>query len=323
MPSRSLNIIVLLLALVRCSALVGVSRKKQSDDSDLTAAAVDRGRSRPAVAASRPATNRLRKWMDTPATKSAMLVVAGGCSGAIAKSITAPLERAKLLSQAGATSNFLKVMRDVVAAEGWQGLWRGNSANVIRVIPNKGILLMCSDMYKSGVMSALPAAGSTAVSTIAGGLAGLTAVLSTYPLELVRTRMAYRICDPISCEAYATVWSTLRSVVRETGPIGLYAGVGMTLIGSLPFEGIKFGLYDAIKTWVPRDADGRISPVWTLLNGAVSGAVAHAATYPLDTIRRRMQISGATGASTYTSALQCMRTVRDPMLSSPCRASIS
>ena len=225
-----------------------------------------------------------------------------------------------LLSQAGATSNF-QVMRDVVAAEGWQDCGAAH-ANVIRVIPNS-ILLMCSDMYKSGVMSALPAAGSTAVSTIAGGLAGLTAVLSTYPLELVRTRMAYRICDPISCEAYATVWSTLRSVVRETGPIGLYAGVGMTLIGSLPFEGIKFGLYDAIKTWVPRDADGRISPVWTLLNGAVSGAVAHAATYPLDTIRRRMQISGATGASTYTSALQCMRTVRDPMLSSPCRASIS
>ena len=43
----------------------------------------------------------------------------------------------------------------------------------------------------------------------------------------------------------------------ETGPIG-HAGVGMTLIGSLPFEGISSD-YDAIKTWL-RDADGRISP---------------------------------------------------------------
>ena len=65
----------------------------------------------------------------------------------------------------------------------------------------------------------------------------------------------------------------------------------------------------AIKGVVPRDADGRISPIWTLLNGAFSGAFAHAATYPLDTLRRRMQISGASGAKTYTSSLQCLRTL--------------
>lgn len=243
-PCRSLNILVLICALVHCSALVGTSRrKKREEGSDLTAAA----------AASRSSTQPVRRWLDRPpvrrwldrpATKGALLVIAGGCSGAIAKSVTAPLERAKLLSQAGVTGNFLQVMQDVVKAEGWRGLWRGNSANVIRVIPNKGVLLMCSDMYKSSVIAALPQAGTAAISSVAGGLAGLTAVLVTYPLELVRTRMAYRICDVMACEAYSSVWSTLRNVVKETGPIGLYAGVGMTLLGTLPFEGIKFGLYD-------------------------------------------------------------------------------
>ena len=33
-------------------------------------------------------------------------------------------------------------------------------------------------------------------------------------------------------------------MVATSGPLGLYAGVGMTLLGALPFEGIKFGLYD-------------------------------------------------------------------------------
>ena len=42
-------------------------------------------------------------------------------------------------------------------------------------------------------------------------------------------------------------------VVKAGGPIGLYAGVGMTLIGSLPFEGIKFGVYDVLNSMVPRD----------------------------------------------------------------------
>jgi len=69
--------------------------------------------------------------------------------------------------------------------------------------------------------------------------------------------------------------STLRSVVHSSGPLGLYAGVGMTLIGSLPFEGIKFGAYDALNAHLPRDADGRVAPLWKLLTGA---ACAHAST---------------------------------------------
>ena len=55
----------------------------------------------------------VRKWLDRPATKGAILVVAGGVSGAIAKTATAPLERAKLMSQAGQTANFLQLMGEV------------------------------------------------------------------------------------------------------------------------------------------------------------------------------------------------------------------
>ena len=189
--------------------------------------------------------SKVRRWMEKPASKGAALILAGGLSGAVAKTITAPLERAKIISQAGMTGSFLKIMREIVKAEGWQGLWRGNSANVIRVVPNKGILLMCSDMYKATVFAALPNAGVATISSIAGSLAGLTAVLLTYPLELVRTRMAFKICTDVACDVYASVWSTLReAMVSGGGVLGLYAGVGMTLVGSLPFEGIKFGVYD-------------------------------------------------------------------------------
>ena len=97
-------------------------------------------------------------------------------------------------------------VRQVVKVEGFWGLWRGNLANVIRVVPNKGILLMCSDMYKATVAAALPGYGGATISSIAGGLAGLTAVLLTYPLELVRTRMAYRLCDGLICSPYGSVW---------------------------------------------------------------------------------------------------------------------
>ena len=72
-----------------------------------------------------PSTSFIHK----PATKSAMLVMAGGLSGAVAKSVTAPLERVKIMAQAGESANFAKLMADVVRVEGWAGLWRGNTAN--------------------------------------------------------------------------------------------------------------------------------------------------------------------------------------------------
>ena len=78
----------------------------------------------------------MRRWLDRPATKSALLVLAGGLSGAVAKSATAPLERAKIMSQAGDTGNFVKILRDVTRVEGWQGLWRGNSGGSGRTVYN-------------------------------------------------------------------------------------------------------------------------------------------------------------------------------------------
>ena len=305
--SRAILLLLPLFLVCSASGLAGLQRRRRQDE---TVALTTGGDSKTTLTAAAGGDGRPQlRWIDRPATKSALLVVAGGLSGAMAKSATAPLERVKIMSQAGDTGNFVKLLADVVRIEGWAGLWRGNTANVIRVIPNKGVLMMCSDMYKAGVTAVLPACGGATISSVAGGLAGLTAVLCTYPLELARTRMAFRICDDVACAPYSNVLSTLRSVVAADGPLSLYSGVGATLIGALPFEGLKFGAYDIFKSWLPRTSDGKTPAIWTLVAGAGAGAIAHALTYPLDTVRRRMQISGALGAVKYTNAWNCLRTV--------------
>ena len=44
-------------------------------------------------------------------------------------------------------------MQRVIEEEGMQGLWRGNTVNVLRMIPNKGVLHMTNDMYKDAIKS--------------------------------------------------------------------------------------------------------------------------------------------------------------------------
>lgn len=255
-------------------------------------------------------TGRWREWRRKPAVRGALLVTAGGLSAAVAKTATAPLERVKLLAQAGQPGNFVQLLAEVVRAEGVRGLWRGNPANIVRVIPNKGVLLMCSDMYKETVRALLPSWGAAAVSSLSGAFAGLTAVLLTYPLELVRTRMAFRICTDEAEMAYRTLGGSLRQVFNQEGVQGLYAGMAATLVGALPFEGIKFGANEFFRQRLPHGSDGRPLPLYALLAGAVAGTLAHVLTHPLDTVRRRMQISGAAGSDlVYTGMADCVRQV--------------
>jgi len=117
----------------------------------------------------------------------AKLFVAGGFSGVISKTVLAPLERIKILNQAGlsdcrgifdtfrTSTNILYmyitetplitllalyVLSYIMSLLGWvfidlvwrhdriHGFWRGNLTNCIRVFPDKAALFACNDILK-------------------------------------------------------------------------------------------------------------------------------------------------------------------------------
>jgi solute carrier family 25 phosphate transporter 23/24/25/41 len=74
------------------------------------------------------------------ADKQMYLIVSGGIAGATAKTCTAPLDRIKILAQAGKGIDIRAIGREILQKEGVRGLWAGNVVNCIRIFPNKGIL---------------------------------------------------------------------------------------------------------------------------------------------------------------------------------------
>ena len=230
--------------------------------------------------------------------RSALLVVSGGVAAGLAKTAVAPLERLKLLRQLGATQSGLSLggtLVQIVRDEGVGGLWRGNLANVCRAFPQKGLLLMSSDIWRELVAplcAALPWLPNAA--TLGGALAGVTSALVSYPLDVVFTQQAGRLCAAESCAASTGVITTLRSIASSGGLGALYAGAAFTLLSSLPYEGIKFGTFDLLKRALVADgAVGRHRAALELLAGAGAGAAAHSSTYPFDTIRRNLQMRGS------------------------------
>ena len=79
-------------------------------------------------------------------------------------------------------------------------------------------------------------------------------------------------------------------------------GINPTLLGILPYAGLKFYIYQSMKQYYwqlkghPRAAgqhqkQNQRLPIWLMLSfGGVSGVVAQTITYPLDVVRRHMQV---------------------------------
>ncbi|KAK9180198.1 hypothetical protein WN943_029405 [Citrus x changshan-huyou] len=75
------------------------------------------------------------------------------------------------------------------------------------------------------------------------GLAGITAASVTYPLDLVRTRLVAQtkvIYYRGNCHA-------LQTICRDEGILGLYKGLGATLLGVWPSIAISFSVYETLR----------------------------------------------------------------------------
>ncbi|KAF3946333.1 hypothetical protein CMV_027391 [Castanea mollissima] len=88
--------------------------------------------------------------------------------------------------------------------------------------------------------------------------------------------------------AYNGIKDVLRSVYKEGGVRGLYRGVGPTLTGILPYAVLKFYIYEELKRRVPEEHQTSI--MMRLSCGALAGLFGQTFTYPLDVVRRQMQV---------------------------------
>lgn len=195
---------------------------------------------------------------------------------------------------------------------------------------------------------------------ISGSMAGITSVFLTYPLELVRVRLAFETkrssksslsdaCRQIYNERVGSAASAARNpstsaastaenvsaAVNKTpggGFANFYRGFGPTLLGMLPYAGISFLTHDTVGDWLrlplissyttipnsetsspSRSKDGsprlQLTAAAELFSGAVAGLVSQTSSYPLEVIRRRMQVGGAVGDGRRLRITETARTI--------------
>lgn len=223
------------------------------------------------------------------------LFFAGAGAGIVSKTLTAPLDRIRILFQVSpqrvfSVMAFLQTGVAIVERDGITALWRGNVAVVLRVIPYAGLQFATYERCRVEIGARWPHGGhDMKMRFVAGSLAGVTATAFTYPLDLLRARMAVSEgpCTSFGC--------TAESILRHEGPRGFFRGIAPTLFGIIPHAGMSFMVFETLKPWLQREVLGlrsqsEIPLVWRLAAGGVAGLVAQTAVYPLNVVRRRMQV---------------------------------
>ncbi|KAG6769526.1 hypothetical protein POTOM_025166 [Populus tomentosa] len=243
-------------------------------------------------------------------------LLAGGIAGAFSKTCTAPLARLTILFQvqgmhsdvtALSKASIWREASRVMNEEGFRAFWKGNLVTIAHRLPYSSVSFYAYERYKSLLQSVVGVenhrgngTADLAVHFIGGGMAGITAASATYPLDLVRTRLAAQR----NTIYYRGILHAFHTICREEGFLGLYKGLGATLLGVGPSIAISFSVYESLRSFWQSKRPNDSTVIASLACGSLSGIASSTATFPLDLVRRRMQLEGAGGrARVYTTGL--------------------
>ena len=236
-----------------------------------------------------------------------------GVSAGVSKTATAPIERIKLLIQNQDEmikqgrldkpyNGVVDCTKRVLADEGIAPLWRGNMANVLRYFPTQALNFAFKEQFKA--IFAVPKESSYFVKTMAniasGGCAGTLSLLFVYSLDFARTRMANDAKGKDGKRQFNGLFDVYRKTIASDGIAGLYRGFVISAVGIFIYRGLYFGLFDSVKPLLGDDPSFALRFALGYAVTVSSGL----ASYPIDTIRRRMMMTSGTGVN-YKSSMDC------------------
>jgi solute carrier family 25 (mitochondrial thiamine pyrophosphate transporter), member 19 len=184
----------------------------------------------------------------------------------------------------------LPTIKHILKEEGITGLWKGNVPAELMYVSYGAIQFTAYRSVTVALQSTfgerkLPAAVE---SFIAGASAGAIATAATYPLDLLRTRFAAQGTEKV----YTSLFSSIRDISRNEGPRGFFQGLGAGVGQIIPYMGIFFATYETLR--LPLSTLQMPFGSGDATAGIMASVIAKTGVFPLDLIRKRLQVQGPT-----------------------------
>merc|ERR1712217_128513 len=229
----------------------------------------------------------------------------GGFSGAVAKTLTAPIERIKLVIQtqdanpkirSGEVPRYTGMVdcgSRILKEQGMRRFWDGNFTNCIRYFPTQAFNLAFKDTFKGMFPKYNPKtefAKFFGANLVSGGLVAAGSLTIVYPLDYSRTRLASDVGS--GKKTFSGLFDCMKKTMKGPGGfMALYTGFGVSVIGIVGYRGLQLGCFDTITGLNPWKKDkGFMGAISTFGAAQTAITIGAGATYPFDPVRRRLQM---------------------------------
>ncbi|CAO3677808.1 unnamed protein product [Rhizopus stolonifer] len=234
--------------------------------------------------------------------KLAQDLIAGTCGGWAQVVVGHPFDTLKVRLQTQPSppiyKNAIDCFRKLVQSDGPKGLYRGVASPLAGIGLCNAVVFMCNGEFRRMLQGGdANKVLSLAEVGIAGSMAGTVMAFFNCPIELLKVKLQTQ--DPAGIiNAQGKLEAPYKGVidcgvrtVRSQGPLGIYRGLGITLLRDSPSYALYFITYEGLKRTFQymKGPDQTLSTFDLLMAGGLSGFGAWIPAYPQDVIKSRMQ----------------------------------
>ncbi|CAH8833901.1 unnamed protein product [Trichobilharzia szidati] len=251
---------------------------------------------------------------------------AGAVSGFVARAAVQPLDVLKIRFQlqmepikVSSTSKYqglIQAIKCIVREEGAIAFWKGHVPAQMQAVSFTGVQFLSFEVMSSWLREVnsilvsdkkilgLPMTYKPLGNFLCGCGAGTVAAVVTQPLDVLRTRFIAQ-GEP---KTYSSISHAAVRIMTREGPRGFFRGLAPSLLLIAPQTGMQFAIYHTFNQMVDRVRDylnpnvieksqGRdghrpVSAFQSVIAGGLAGMGSKCIVYPLDMVKKRMQVRG-------------------------------
>ncbi|XP_072213166.1 mitoferrin-1 [Excalfactoria chinensis] len=223
-------------------------------------------------------------------------MLAGAVAGIMEHSVMYPVDSVKTRMQSlqpdpkAQYRSVYEALKKMILTEGFWRPLRGINVTMLGAGPAHAMYFACYEKMKKSLSDTIQHGGNSHLANgIAGSMATLLHDAVMNPAEVVKQRMQ------MFNSPYKSVWQCVRTVQKTEGFGAFYRSYTTQLTMNIPFQAIHFITYEFMQERV--NPHREYHPLSHVCSGAVAGAVAAAATTPLDVCKTLLNTQENTALS--------------------------
>ncbi|XP_054899859.1 solute carrier family 25 member 15b isoform X2 [Poeciliopsis prolifica] len=242
-----------------------------------------------------------------PVVQAIIDLSAGAIGGAACVFSGQPLDTVKVKMQTFPTlyRGFIHCIVSTYKQDGVRGLYQGTIPALVANVAENSVLFMsygfCQQVIRFAAGLHHNAVLSDLEKACAGSVASSFSSLVLCPTELVKCRLQAMYEMEMSgriAKSNNSVWSVVKSIMRNEGPQGFFQGLTTTIAREVPGYFCFFGTYELCRTGFAdymncEKDDIGVAPI--VLSGGLGGASLWLVVYPMDCVKSRIQVMSMTG----------------------------